>query len=200
MSDPIPSLARNLAVVRRFSPPGAVWAAALFCASFVNEKGASALLWGAGSVTIIVIFPWVLVTTLDRRGSLRRRTNRLGASPIILGALGAAFMLLRLILWTDGPQPVAAVVFCMLGAFALSTIVTGNGKPVWADVTYVVALVVLPVLLFQVLPGGVGASAAIAVATLCVSCLLCGGMRSALQTVLTAVVGISAISVFIYLL
>ncbi|WAP52889.1 hypothetical protein OL239_07030 [Arthrobacter sp. ATA002] len=81
-----------------------MWAAALFAAPFLNDDGATALLWGAGAAALVALFPWAMVTVLDKRGDLRRGINRLGASPVILGAFGAAFVVLRIIRWTDGPR------------------------------------------------------------------------------------------------
>ena len=143
---------RNSALVRRFSPPGAVWAAALLAAPWLNTDGITALVWGLGAAVLIALFPWALVTVLDKRGDLRRGINRLGASPVILGAFGAAFLVLRFIRWTDGPRALAAVVFGMITAYALTAAFTKVIRLDWAEVTYAAAAVVLPVLLYLLFP------------------------------------------------
>ncbi|MCC3265481.1 hypothetical protein [Arthrobacter gengyunqii] len=191
---------RNLALVRRFSPPGAVWAAALFTAPFLNDDGATALIWGIGAVVLIALFPWALVTVLDKRGDLRRGINRLGASPIILGAFGAAFMVLRLIRWTGGPQALAAVVFGMIAAYALTIAVTKAARLEWADVTYAASAVVLPVLLYLLFPGAVGALLAATAAILCVAALLSGGWATGKTGAAAAVGVLAGGGVFLWLL
>ena len=191
---------RKLALVRRFLPPGAVWAAALFMAPFVDDDGASALVWGLGSALLIALFPWALVTVLDKRGDLRRGIDRLGVSPVILGALGAAFTVLRIIRWTDGPRALAAVVFGMIAAYALMTAVSKVARLEWADVTYAAAAVVIPVLLFLLLPGALGSAVAIAVAVLCAGALIRGGTTAG-KTVAAAAAGVLAGGgVFLWLL
>ena len=172
MSVPGAGPVRNSALVRRFSPPGAVWAAALFAAPWLNDDSVTALVWGVGAAVLIALFPWVLVTVLDKRGDLRRGIDRLGASPVILGAFGAAFMVLRIIRWTDGPRALAAVVFGMIAAYALTVVVSRAVRLDWAEVTYAAAAVVLPVLLYLLFPGVVGTVLAAALAGLCIEVLI----------------------------
>jgi hypothetical protein len=172
MSVPGAGPVRNSALVRRFSPPGAVWAAALFAAPWLNDDGVTALVWGVGAAVLIALFPWVLVTVLDKRGDLRRGIDRLGASPVILGAFGAAFMVLRIIRWTDGPRALAAVVFGMIAAYALTVVVSRAVRLDWAEVTYAAAAVVLPVLLYLLFPGVLGTVLAAALAGLCIGVLI----------------------------
>jgi hypothetical protein len=172
MSVPGAGPVRNSALVRRFSPPGAVWAAALFAAPWLNDDGVTALVWGVGAAVLIALFPWVLVTVLDKRGDLRRGIDRLGASPVILGAFGAAFLVLRIIRWTDGPRALAAVVFGMITAYALTVVVSRAVRLDWAEVTYAAAAVVLPVLLYLLFPGVVGTVLAAALAGLCIGVLI----------------------------
>lgn len=172
MSVPGAGPVRNSALVRRFSPPGAVWAAALFAAPWLNADGVTALVWGVGAAVLIALFPWVLVTVLDKRGDLRRGIDRLGASPVILGAFGAAFLVLRIIRWTDGPRALAAVVFGMITAYALTVVVSRAVRLDWAEVTYAAAAVVLPVLLYLLFPGVVGAVLAASLAGLCIGVLI----------------------------
>ena len=172
MSVPGAGPVRNSALVRRFSPPGAVWAAALFAAPWLNADGVTALVWGVGAAVLIALFPWALVTVLDKRGDLRRGIDRLGASPVILGAFGAAFLVLRIIRWTDGPRALAAVVFGMITAYALTVVVSRAVRLDWAEVTYAAAAVVLPVLLYLLFPGVVGAVLAASLAGLCIGVLI----------------------------
>ena len=163
---------RNSALVRRFSPPGAVWAAALLAAPWLNDDGITALLWGVGAAVLIALFPWALVTVLDKRGDLRRGINRLGVSPVILGAFGAAFVVLRIIRWTDGPKALAAVVFGMITAYALNAAFVKVIRLEWAEVTYAASAVVLPVLIYLLFPGVVGTVLAAALAGLCIGVLI----------------------------
>ncbi|MET4059754.1 hypothetical protein ABIB35_001286 [Arthrobacter sp. UYP6] len=201
MSNPGAGPVRNLALVRRFLPPGAVWAAALFTAPFLNDDGASALVWGAGSAVLIALFPWALVTVLDKRGDLRRGIDRLGAPPVILGGLGAAFVVLRIIRWADGPRALAAVVFGMIAAYALTTALSKVARLEWADVTYAADAVVLPVLLYALYPGTAGITLAAAAACLCVAGLISSGRKTAGKTVAAAAVGVLAGGgVFLWLL
>jgi hypothetical protein len=186
--------------IRRFMLPGVVWAAALFLAPFLNGDGGEALLWGAGAAALVSLFPWALVTILDRRGDLRRGLIRLGASPIILGATGASFMVLRVIRWADGPLALAAVVFAMITAYALTAAFAKVVRLNWADVTYAAAGVVLPVLLFLLFPGVVGGAAAAAAAVLLLAALLSGRNRPDHRTAGAAVAGLVSAGLFVWLL
>ena len=200
MSSPSAGPVRNSALVRRFLPPGAVWAAALFAAPFLNDNGSAALVWGIGAAVLIALFPWALVTVLDKRGDLRRGINRLGASPIILGAFGAAFMVLRIIRWTDGPRALAAVVFGMIAAYALTAAISRVVRLDWAEVTYAAAAVVLPVLLYLLFPGVAGTVLAAALAGLCIGVLI-RERQTAGKTGAAAAVGVLAGGgVFLWLL
>ena len=185
---------------RRFLPPGVVWAAALFAAPFLNDDGGAALLWGAGAAVLISLFPWALVTILDRRGDLRRGLDRLGAPPVILGAAGACFMVLRVIRWMDGPLALAAVIFAMITAYALTAAVARVIRLDWAEVTCAAAVVVLPTLVFLLFPGVAGIAAAIAAALLFVAALLSGGRQAAGKTAGAAAAGLVAGGVFLWLL
>ncbi|WP_104161388.1 hypothetical protein [Arthrobacter sp. ZGTC212] len=200
MSNPSAGPVRSLALVRRFLPPGAVWAAALLAAPFLNDDGATALVWGVGSAVLIALFPWALVTVLDKRGDLRRGLNRMGAPPIILGAFGAAFMVLRVVRWTDGPRALAAVVFGMIAAYALTAAVSKAARLEWADVTYAAAAVVLPVLLFLLFPGAAGAVLAAAVACVCVAAVISGRGQTAKTGAAAAVGVLAGGGVFLWLL
>ncbi|GAA3290600.1 hypothetical protein ACFFON_17120 [Arthrobacter citreus] len=191
---------RNSALVRRFSPPGAVWAAALLAAPWLNTDGITALVWGLGAAVLIALFPWALVTVLDKRGDLRRGINRLGASPVILGAFGAAFLVLRFIRWTDGPRALAAVVFGMITAYALTGAFTKVIRLDWAEVTYAAAAVVLPVLLYLLFPGVMGTVLAAALAGLCIGVLI-RERQTGGKTAAAAAVGVLAGGgVFLWLL
>lgn len=191
---------RNSTLVRRFLPPGALWAAALFAAPFLNGSGSAALIWGVGAAVLIALFPWALVTVLDKRGDLRRGLDRLGAPPVILGAFGAAFVVLRIIRWTDGPKALAAVVFGMIAAYALTAVVAKAVRLDWAEVTYAAAAVVLPVLLYLLFPGVVGTVLAAALAGVCIGVLI-RERQSAAKTAAAAAVGVLAGGgVFLWLL
>jgi len=191
MSSPGAGPVRNSALVRRFLPPGVLWAAALFAAPFLNASGAAALVWGAGAAALIALFPWALVTVLDKRGDLRRGLDRLGAPPVILGAFGAAFVVLRIIRWTDGPRALAAVVFGMIAAYALTAAISRVVRLDWAEVTLAAAAVVLPVLLYLLLPGVAGTVLAAALAGVCIGALI-RERRTARETGAAAAVGILA--------
>ena len=193
--------ARNPVLTRRFLPPGAVWAAALFAAPFLNDDGVAALAWGVGAAVLVALFPWALVTVLDRRGDLRRGISGLGASPVILGAFGAAFLVLRLIRWTDGPRTLAAVIFGMIAAYALTGASSRVARLDWADVTCAAAAVILPVLLFMLVPGAAGIALAIAAAVLCIAGVVFSGQKTAGSRAVAAAVGVLAGGgVFLWLL
>ena len=200
MSSPGAGPRRSRAPVRRFLLPGTVWAAALFAAPFINDDGGAALLWGAGAAVLVSLFPWALVTILDRRGDLRRGLDRLGAPPIILGAAGASFTVLRIIRWADGPTALAAVIFAMITAYALTAAFAKVIRLDWDDVTYSAAAVVLPALLFLLFPGAAGTAAAITAAAVCVAALLGGRKHSAGRTAGAAAAGVLAGGVFLWLL
>jgi hypothetical protein len=186
--------------IRRLLLPGVVWAAALFAAPFLNDDGSKALLWGAGAAVLVSLFPWALVTILDRRGDLRRGLDRLGAPPIILGAAGACFTVLRVIRWADGPRALAAVIFAMITAYALTAAFTKILRLDWADVTYAASAVVIPVLLFLLLSGPAGAAAALAAAVLLVAGLLSGPVRPDRNTLGAAAAGVVSAGIFVWLL
>lgn len=191
---------RHRAPVRRFLLPGVVWAAALFAAPFLNDDGGAALLWGAGAAVLVSLFPWALVTILDRRGDLRRGLDRLGAPPVILGAAGACFVVLRIIWWTDGPRTLAAVIFAMITAYALTAALTKVVRLEWTEVTCAAGAVVLPTLLFLLLPGAAGTAAAIAAAAMFVAALLSGRDHPAVQTAGAAAAGLFSGGIFLWLL
>ncbi|CEA08480.1 hypothetical protein BN1051_01831 [Arthrobacter saudimassiliensis] len=111
---------------------------------------------------LIAVFPWLLVTVLDRRGDLRSGLRRLGAPPVILGAAGAGYVLLRVILWLDGPRSLAAVIFAMIAAYAVLLLVERVRPLAWRTVSSGAAVVLLPALLY--FGWGYGAAAAGAVA------------------------------------
>ncbi|WP_461168988.1 hypothetical protein [Arthrobacter sp. Z1-15] len=200
MSVPGAGPRRSSVQVRRLLLPGAVWAAILFAAPFLNDDGGEALLWGAGAAVLVSLFPWALVTILDRRGDLRRGLDRLGAPPVILGAAGACFMVLRVIRWTDGPRALAAVVFAMITAYALTSVFAKVIRLDWADVTYAASAVVLPVLLFLLFSGAAGIAAALAAAALFIAALLSGKARTARNTAGAAAAGVVSAGIFVWLL
>ena len=190
---------RNFTLVRRFSPPGAVWAAALFMAPFLNHDSKTALLWSAGSVVLIALFPWALVTFLDKRGDLRRGINRLGASPVILGAFGVAFMVLRIIRWSDGSRALAAVVFGMIAGYAMTVAVSRVINLQWVDVAYAASAIILPVMFLRLFPTGPGTICAIAAGLLSVGAMF-GDRAFVIRVVLvSASVGVFAAGVFLRL-
>ncbi|MBP3043626.1 hypothetical protein KKR91_11505 [Arthrobacter jiangjiafuii] len=192
---------RNRAPVRRFLPPGVVWAAALLAAPFLNADGAAALAWGAGAAVLVSLFPWALVRFLNLRGDLRQGLSRLGAPPVILGAAGACYMVLLIIRWTEGPRALAAVLFSMIAAYAITALVSRVMPLEWKEVTYAAAAVVLPVLLLALFPGTAGLSAAAVAAGLCAAALLYGRRTTAGRTAAAAAVGLAAGGgVFLWLL
>lgn len=201
MGTPGAGRARNRVQVRRLLPPGAVWAAALCAAPFLNDAGTSALIWGAGSAVLIALFPWALVTVLDRRGDLRRGIERLGAPPVILGGFGAAYVVLRIIQWTDGPRALAAVVFSLIAAYTLTRVLARAVPLDWGSVTYGAAAVVLPVLLYLLIPGAGSIAAAATVLVLCLAALLGSGRQTRGKTAAAAAAGVLAGGgVFLWLL
>lgn len=200
MSIPGAEPVRFLAQVRRFLPPGTVWAACLFTAPFTTSDGSTAVVWGIGAVVLIVLFPWALVTVLNRRGDLRCGMSRLGASPLILGAFGGSFLLLRLILWAGGPRALASVVFGMIVAYALTVAVSKAVRLEWADVTYAASAIILPVLLVHLHPTAAGTAGAVAVALLFVGAMS-GSRAGTFPAVLAAAcVGMVSASPFVWLL
>jgi len=129
-------------------------------------------LWGIGAVLLVLVFPWGLVQVLDRRGDLRQSIARAGVGPVILGAAALCFMLLRLILWLDGPQELAAVVFAMIASFTLTLVMPRTWRPDWPALSLGAAVVILPVLLWAVLPAPAGWLAALVAAILCAGALV----------------------------
>ena len=171
--------------------PGIVWGAALVLAPFsatpsgsgpfgssASGTGLSAgttaapWLWGIGTVLLILVFPWVLVRILDQRGDLRRSIARAGVGPVILGAGALCFILLRLILWLNGPRELAAVVFAMIACFTLTLVVPRAWRPDWPALSLGAAVVILPALLWAVIPPPAGWVAAFAAGLSCAAVLL----------------------------
>ncbi|MBD7994502.1 hypothetical protein H9639_04255 [Arthrobacter sp. Sa2CUA1] len=161
-------------------PPGIVWSAALLLAPFASQAAgagsgtttAEAWFWGAGTVLLVIVFPWVLVRTLDRRGDLRRSISRAGTGPVILGAGALCFMLLRLILWLDGPRELAAVVFAMMASYTLTLVLPAPRRPDWPALSLGAGVVILPVLAGTAIPGPGGVGAAAVLGALCAAALL----------------------------
>lgn len=149
--------------------PGTVWSAALLLAPLagaVHSTGtttAGAWAWGVGAVALILVFPWLLVRTLDRRGDLRLYVSRAQATPVIVGAGALCFILLRLILWLNGPRELAAVVFAMIVSFTLTLVLPQRLRPDWPALSLGAGVVILPALLMATFPSplaGVAAAAA----------------------------------------
>lgn len=99
-----------------------VWSAALLIAPFHGEAGmrgeGTPWLWGIGSALLLCVFPVVLVAVLQRRNDLSRWAAAAPTGPVVLGAVALCFILLRLILWLDGPLAVAAAVFAFTASAA----------------------------------------------------------------------------------
>ena len=161
--------------------PGIVWAAALMLAPFTGAgtapgtgSGTTAVLWlwGAGTVLLVIVFPWVLVRTLDRRGDLRHSITRAGAGPVILGAGALCFMLLRLILWLDGPRELAAVVFAMIASYTVTLLLPRTRRPDWPALSLGAGVVILPVLAASAIPGLPGLAMAAGLGAACAVVLL----------------------------
>ena len=138
-------------------PAVLTWALLLLAAPFADLQAGTAAVWGLGAAGLIAVFPWILVRTLDRRGDLRAGLSRLGAPPVILGAAGAGFVLLRVILWLDGPRPLAAVILAMIAGYAAVVVVGRHRILSWDTASSAAAALILPALL---LPSGVPAAAA----------------------------------------
>ena len=140
--------------------PGVLWSAVLLLASFGSGTTAAAWAWGTGTVLLLLVFPWVLVRALDRRGDLRSGIARAPATPVIAGAGALCFILLRLILWLDGPRVLAAAVFAMLASYAVVLVASRAVTLNWVSVSTGAAAVVIPVLLFPLTAGGAVPAAA----------------------------------------
>lgn len=152
-----------------------LWSAVILLAALSSSMTtAAAWAWGAGTVVLLLVFPWLLVRTLDRREDLRSSIARAPVTPVILGAGALCFMILRLILWLDGPRVLAAAVFAMLASYATVLVFSRAVKLDWSAVSTGAAAVVIPILLFSISGGPVLPAAAGAV--LCV--LLALRMRS----------------------
>lgn len=149
--------------------PGVLWSAVFLLAAVSSGiTTAAAWGWGLGTVLLLLVFPWLLVRTLDRAGDLRASIARAPVTPVILGAGALCFMLLRLILWLDGPRVLAAAVFAMLASYG-TVLVLGRAVTLdWSAVSTGAAAVVLPVLLASMTEGPVlpAAAAVILVALL----------------------------------
>ena len=125
--------------------PGVLWSAVFLLAALSSGiTTAAAWGWGLGTVLLLLVFPWLLVRTLDRAGDLRASIARAPVTPVILGAGALCFMLLRLILWLDGPRVLAAAVFAMLASYG-TVLVLGRAVTLdWSAVSTGAAAVVLP--------------------------------------------------------
>ncbi|MFZ3454793.1 hypothetical protein [Arthrobacter sp. 7Tela_A1] len=99
-----------------------VWSAALLIAPFHGEAGVRSegapWLWGIGSALLLCVFPVVLVAVLQRRNDLSRWAAAAPTGPVVLGAVAVCFILLRLILWLDGPLATAAAIFAFAASVA----------------------------------------------------------------------------------
>ena len=158
--------------------PGVLWSAVILLSALSSGiTTAGAWAWGAGTVVLLLVFPWLLVRTLDRKGDLRSSIARAPVTPVILGAGALCFILLRLILWLDGPRVLAAAVFAMLVSYAAVLVLNRAVKLDWSAVSTGAAAVVIPVLLFSISGGPVLPAAAALL--LCI--LLALRMRSGWQ-------------------
>jgi len=136
--------------------PGVLWSAVILLAALSSGiTTAAAWAWGAGTVLLLLVFPWLLVRTLDRRGDLRSSIARAPVTPVILGAGALCFMVLRLILWLDGPRVLAAGVFAMIASYATVLVLNRAVKLDWNAVSTGAAAVVIPFLLFLISGGAV---------------------------------------------
>lgn len=161
--------------------PGVLWGGAFVLAAFSSGiTTPAAWAWGAGTVLLLLVFPWVLVRTLDSRGDLRSSIARAPVTPVILGAGALCFILLRLILWLDGPRVLAAAVFAMLASYAVVLVLARAVKLDWPSVSTGAAVVVIPVLL-SALTGGFALPVA---AALLLCLLLVPQLRTGWQLVL----------------
>lgn len=134
--------------------PGVLWSAVILLAALSSGiTTAAAWAWGAGTVVLLLVFPWLLVRGLDRRGDLRSSIARAPVTPVILGAGALCFILLRLILWLDGPRVLAAAVFAMLVSYAVVLVLDRAVKLDWSAVSTGAAGVVIPVLLYALTSG-----------------------------------------------
>ena len=88
---------------------------------------------------------------------------------MILGAGALCFMLLRLILWLDGPRELAAVVFAMMASYTLTLVLPRPRRPDWPALSLGAGVVILPVLAAAAIPGPGGW------ATAGVLCVVCAG-------------------------
>ncbi|MBF4995528.1 hypothetical protein ITX31_15640 [Arthrobacter gandavensis] len=148
--------------------PGVLWSAVFLLAALSSGiTTAAAWAWGLGTVLLLLVFPWALVRTLDRSGDLRTSIARAPVAPVILGAGALCFMLLRLILWLDGPRVLAAAVFSMLASYAAVLVLNRAVKLDWSAVSTGAAAVVLPFVLAGMTGGPVlAAGAAVLLAVL----------------------------------
>lgn len=195
--------------------PGMVWAAALMLAPLAglgisagsgtagsgingpalgegSRTTAAPWLWGAGAVLLVLAFPWLLVRALDRRGDLRTSIARAGAGPVAIGAGALCFMLLRLILWLDGPRALAAVVFAMMVSFTLTLVLPRGSRPDWPALSLGAGVVMLPVLLWDAFPMPVGAAAGAAACVACAAGLLLMAPLGWTQRLASAAAGAAA--------
>ncbi|MGW9405374.1 hypothetical protein ACWGQ2_15545 [Arthrobacter sp. NPDC055585] len=151
---------------------------------------AEAWAWGAGTVLLLLIFPWLLVRTLDRRGDLRYSIVRAPVTPVILGAGALCFMVLRLILWLDGPRVLAAGVFAMIASYSAVLVLNRAVKLDWSAVSTGAAAVVIPVLLFSISGGPMLPAAAAVLLCILLALRMRGGWQlPAASAVAGAVVG-----------
>ena len=136
--------------------PGVLWSAVILLAALSSSlTTAAAWAWGAGTVLLLLVFPWLLVRSLDRRGDLRSSIARAPVTPVILGAGALCLMVLRLILWLDGPRVLAAAVFAMLVSYAAVLVLNRAVKLDWSAVSTGAAAVVIPALLWAISGGPV---------------------------------------------
>ncbi|MFF2676979.1 hypothetical protein ACFVRT_10340 [Arthrobacter koreensis] len=170
--------------------PGVLWSAVILLAALSSGMTtAAASAWGAGTIVLLLVFPWLLVRGLDRRGDLRSSIARAPATPVIAGAGALCFILLRLILWLDGPRALAAAVFAMLISYAVVLVLDRAVKLDWTCVSIGAAGVAVPVLLFALASGPVLPAAAV----LLLCALLALRMRGGWQLPLASAVAGAAV-------
>ncbi|MER2134938.1 MAG: hypothetical protein ABS910_09730 [Arthrobacter sp.] len=158
--------------------PGVLWSAVILLAALSSGiTTAAAWAWGAGTVLLLLVFPWLLVRALDRRADLRSTIARAPVTPVILGAGALCFILLRLILWLDGPRVLAAAVFAMLVSYAAVLVVDRAVKLDWIAVSTGAAAVVIPVLLFSISGGPVLPAAAVLLLCVLLALMMRGGWQ-----------------------
>ena len=158
--------------------PGVLWSAVILLAALSSGMTtAAAWAWGLGTVLLLLVFPWLLVRTLDRSGDLRTSIASAPVTPVILGAGALCFMLLRLILWLDGPRMLAAAVFAMLASYAAVLVLDRSVKLDWSAVSTGAGAVVIPLLLARITGGPVLAAAAAVLLVALLALLMRGGWQ-----------------------